>query len=53
MLGDSKFYNVGQELYEDKSKPNKFNILNDLNIFPTAGNPCTFFRIEEEFKTEE
>ena len=35
-----KFYTVGDELFQDKTKPNRFNLLNELNIFPTAGNPC-------------
>lgn len=38
-----KFYTIGEELYEDKSKANRFNILSELNIFPTAGNPCIYF----------
>jgi hypothetical protein len=42
-LGDARFYNVGAELYEEKSKPDRFNIINDLNIFPIAGNACNRF----------
>ena len=40
LADDIKLYNVGDELFDEKSKPNRFNIINDLNIFPTAGNPC-------------